>query len=182
MKVTAMAASGKVLVVYYSLSGNTARVALDLARRLGADIESLRDKNHGAEFAGFLRAAYDAWRRIPSSVENLGRDPGNYDLTIIGTPVWVGQMTPAVRSYLRQTHGRCDRVGFFVTSGNTDVTKVLRSFEAEAKQAAAASVGFNQGELRDPEAYERKLSDFAETVQRARAPDLTTTLATQAFA
>ena len=36
-------ASGKILVVYYSLSGNTGRVARDIARLTRADVEVLRD-------------------------------------------------------------------------------------------------------------------------------------------
>lgn len=41
-----MQASKQVLVVYYSLSGNTARVASDLAARLGADLESIDANSH----------------------------------------------------------------------------------------------------------------------------------------
>ncbi len=106
-------ASGKVLVVYYSLSGNTARVARDLARRAQADVESLQDLEHGVGFFGYVKAALDAFRGKSATLGNLTSDPRRYSLVIIGTPVWVGRMTPAVRAYLTRFSRDLPRVGLF---------------------------------------------------------------------
>src|SRR5688572_9341 len=127
-----MSTSKSVLVACYSLTGNTARVARDLAARLGADLESIQDKGHGTGFLGQFAAALDAWRQAPANISALQQDPAQYSITVIATPVWVGQMTPAVRAYLKQTRGRIQSVAFFVTSGDTDVGKLLPSLEAEA--------------------------------------------------
>lgn len=158
-----------VLVVCYSLTGNTARVARDLAVQLGADIESLQDKEHGVGFLGQLGAAFDAWRKAPGRIGTIQRDPSQYAITVVGTPVWVWQMTPAVRAYLQSTRGKIRNVAFFITSGDTGVEKIAPSLEALAGRKAVASAGFNARELADAVTYQRKISAFADAITRASA-------------
>jgi menaquinone-dependent protoporphyrinogen IX oxidase len=162
-----MSASKHVLVVYYSMTGNTARVARDLASRIDADIESIQDHSHGGGALGQFTGAFDAWRKAPAKIGALLRDPAEYAITVVGTPVWVGQMTPAVRAYLKQTSGRLHNVAFFVTSGDTDVGKIQPSLELAAGRKAVASAGFNATELGDAATYETKLAVFAEEIARA---------------
>jgi flavodoxin len=152
--------SAKTLVVYYSLSGNTARVARDIAKRAGADLESIRDRDHGVGFFGYLKDCFDALTGKAARIAPLSRDPAGYDLTVIGGPVWVGRMTPAVRAYLQQTCGRFGRLAFFVTSGDTDVARVLPTLEAAAQAHAIAEVGFSASELKEQSVYEDKLTAF----------------------
>jgi hypothetical protein len=159
----------RVLVVYYSLTGNTARVGLDLAARLGADIESVRDKGHGMGFVGRLAAAFDAWRGAAATIEPLQHDPADYEITLIGTPVWVGAMTPAIRAYLQRTSRKLRNVAFFTTSGNTDIGRILPSLESLAGRSSIACAGFNARELHDATSYQRKLATFVNALPRARA-------------
>src|SRR5262245_37560389 len=117
------ATSGKVLVVYYSLSGNTARVAWDLARTLRADVESLIDREHGVGFFGSVKAVVAALRGKPAQLGEVTHDPRRYDLVIIGSPVWGGHLTPAVRAYLQRFARDLHGAAFFTTSAQTDASK-----------------------------------------------------------
>jgi len=162
-----MNASKPVLIAYYSLTGNTARVARDLAARLGADVESIQDRSHGIGVFGRIAAAIDALRKTPSKIGPLQHDPAQYSITVVATPVWVGQMTPAVRAYLKQTCGRIQNVAFFVTSGDTEVGKLAPALAAVAGQSAVASAGFNARELKDASTYEKKLSALVEEITSA---------------
>lgn len=152
--------SEKTLVVYYSLTGNTARVARDIAKRTGADLESIRDRDHGVGFFSYIQNAFDALRGKSTRIAPLSRDPAEYALTVVGTPVWVGRMTPALRAYLEETRGRYGRLAFFVTSGDTDVARVLPALEATAQTRAVAATGFSASELKDQKIYEEKLTAF----------------------
>jgi flavodoxin len=162
-----MDTSKSVLIAYYSLTGNTARVATGLAARLGADLESIQDKGHGTGTLGQLAAAFDAWRKAPAHISELQRDPAQYAITVIGTPVWTWQMTPAVRAYLKEARSGIHNVAFFVTSGDTDVRKILPSLEAEAGIKSVASAGFNARELSETATYEAKLAAFAQEITSA---------------
>jgi flavodoxin len=164
-----MSASGQILVVYYSLTGNTARVAADLAKRLGADVEIIRDERHRAGGFGLVRAAFDAWRKTPARIAPARVDPSKYAITIVGTPVWAGQMTPAVRAYLETMRGKVRNAALFVTSGNTAIEDIAPSMQVLAQGTAAAVAGFNANDLKDAVAYERKLSTFVQQIRLAAA-------------
>jgi flavodoxin len=159
-----MPARKRILVVYYSLAGNTARVARDLAARLDADVESIEDKRPRTGFVGHVLAACDAVRKASAPIAPIKRDPAEYALTIVGTPVWVGQMAPAVRSYLQQVSGKLGPVAFFNTSGDTNIEKILPSLELAGNCKAHAWIGFKASELKHADVYEQKLSAFARVV------------------
>lgn len=162
-----MNASKQVLVVYYSRTGNTARVAKDVATRLGADIEGLRDMQHGPGFFGQVAGAFRALRQTPARIGTLQYDPRDYALTIVGTPVWVGQMSPAVRAYLQSVKDRLRTVAFFVTSEDTDVNKLIPSVEAVTGRSMVTRAGFNARELADVAVYQDKVSAFVESLKRS---------------
>lgn len=162
--------TNRILVVYYSLTGNTARVARDIASRVQADVESLKDPGHGLGVLSQFTNALDAWRKAPARIEAPLFDPAGYAVTVIGTPVWAWRLTPAVRSYLSRMQGHLGRVAFFVTSGDTDVDKLVPGFAAAAGVRPFATAGFNAQELADATLYERKIAALADAVNRAAHP------------
>jgi menaquinone-dependent protoporphyrinogen IX oxidase len=162
---------GKTLVVYYSQSGNTARVARDIAKRMGADLESIQDRHYEVGFLGYLKAVVDAVRGVSAVIDEPMLNPGDYALTIIGTPVWAGHMTPAVRAYLQKYQRSFGDVAFFVTSADTDSARIVPYLESLAKRYAMAFTGFSARELADQPTYEKRLSDFLKaSVKGGRSP------------
>ncbi|MEO8063514.1 MAG: flavodoxin [Pseudomonadota bacterium] len=159
----------RILVVHYSLSGNTERVADDLATRLGADREKIGDLKSRRGLPGYLRAIFDSIRERHAEITALEKNPKDYALTIIGTPIWAGKITPAVRSYLRMHRGRFNDVAFFTTSGSTAAQKVVPDMERLAGRQAVAFTGFNYGDIKTPALYEEKISAFIAAVQGRQA-------------
>jgi hypothetical protein len=129
-------------------------------------VESLRDPGHGVGVLSYLKDAWHAMRRVPAEIAPLRHDPSEYALTLIGTPVWVGRITPAIRAYLLQSAPKLTNVGFFVTSGDTDVSKVVPTLQAIAGRRAVTAKGFNARELKDTTLYNRKLAELANDAQR----------------
>jgi flavodoxin len=166
--------SGKILVTYYSASGNTARIARDIARLTCADLESLRDFDHEGplSFMGYAKAAIDALRGKPARIGGVTCDPRKYALVIIGTPVWAGHITPPVRAYLERYKDDLARVAFFVTSGNTSASKIVLPMEAIVGHKAEAFVGFDAVDLKDPRVCSDRIAGFLQALRRAPdAPD-----------
>jgi len=148
------------LVAYYSLSGHTERVARSIAARLGADLERIHEGANRRGPFGYLRALFDSWRERPARLEAGPSPAQDHRLTIIGTPIWVGKMTPAIRAYLASLRGRRGDVALFTTSASTDGAGVITAMEVLLGKTAVASVSFTERELRDPVAYETKLGAF----------------------
>ena len=104
----------KTLVVFYSRSGTTKRVALEVAKALSADVDEVIDKKPRKGILGFLIAGYDATKGKTTEIE-FEKNPSGYDLVVIGTPVWNGRVTPAIRTYLLRNREKIKNAAFFCT-------------------------------------------------------------------
>ena len=71
------------LVVYYSRTGNTRKLAKIIAEKLKADIEEIEDSTSRSGPLGWLRAGRDAGLKSLTKLKPLKKDPSNYDMVII---------------------------------------------------------------------------------------------------
>lgn len=139
----------KTLVVYYSRTGSTKTVASSLAERLGADLEEIVDKTHRKGPVGWLRSAKDGATGKLTVIGGIRYNPSDYDMVIIGTPVWAGRLSPAVRTYLT---GRVDsppRVAFFLTASGEDVGPALLDMRQTAGAEPVAELTLTTKEIRN---------------------------------
>ncbi len=120
----------KSLVVYYSRSGNTKFVAQKVAGKLGADIEEVVDKKDRHGWIGFLKGGRDAGQGKETEIEETKFLPDNYDLIVVGTPIWNGRPTPAIRTYLSKNDISKKKVALFCTLNGTKEDKVIANTKA----------------------------------------------------
>lgn len=156
----------KILVVYYSKTGNTERVGQDIASRLGADSEKIIDLKKRSGILGWILGGRDATRKLTTEIGQPVKDPAAYDIVVIGTPMWGWNMTPAVRAYVEKMKDKLKNVAFFGTSGGSSLDKTFSQLEELAGKKAVASVGFVAPELRDKTKYGEKMAAFIEAVKK----------------
>lgn len=113
------------LIVYYSRSGYTRRVAQALANGCAADVEELRPVRDYTGVLGYLRAAADTLRLRTPLLEPLQHDPSAYQLVVVGTPVWAGRIPAPVYTFLSEHAARCRHLAAFSTMGGQGADKVL---------------------------------------------------------
>ncbi|MFC2162564.1 flavodoxin family protein [Candidatus Altiarchaeota archaeon] len=106
----------KTLVVYYSRSGNTRLAAQEIITLLKADVEELRDEDERKGIIGWLKSGMQAFRKKKAQLKPLRNDPEGYEQIFIGSPVWAGNITPPVRSFLAEHDLAGKKVGLFVTA------------------------------------------------------------------
>ncbi len=97
----------KALVVFYTYSGNTEKVAQMLADELSARYETDTVRLEALDESGsFLKQCVRAFRKKPAHIkENVPFDVSAYDMIALGTPVWAFGMAPALRTYLQKSRG-----------------------------------------------------------------------------
>jgi flavodoxin len=137
----------KILVVSYSRSGNTARVADALARALGADREELVDTVNRRGILGYLRSAFAARLGQPARIGPEHREPEGYDLVVVGSPVWAGSLSCAVRAYLARHRGGLPKVAFFLTHGGTSKDRVFAQMRAVGGTRPVAVMAVRERDL-----------------------------------
>jgi flavodoxin len=93
----------KALVVYFSwTNGNTKRIAEQLQKALGADIERLETVvPYDGSYNEVVSQAQDEVRRgYKPELRPLTHRPEDYEVIAVGTPTWWYTMAPAVKSFL----------------------------------------------------------------------------------
>ncbi len=163
----------KTLVVYYSKSGNTRRVAEEIAKVAGAETEELIEiatKRSG--ILGFLFAGRDGMRERMSRIEPAKKRAVDYDLIVVGSPVWGWNLVPAVRSYLAGVDLRGKPVAFFCTMSGNGEKKTFQSMRSLAQGAKPlGELAVVQAELKAPETLAQRVSAWTqEMIAKVGAP------------
>jgi flavodoxin len=109
----------KVLVVYYSLDGATEMIAQKLALTLEADVAAIKPVKdfNPKSLIKYLMGGYQVIRKQKPQLNKLNLDFKKYDLILIGTPVWAGSFTPAIRTLIDSNLFNNKKVYFFFTHG-----------------------------------------------------------------
>jgi flavodoxin len=118
----------KTLVVYYSRTGNTRGVAQKIAQILHADLDEIIDKKKRSGIMGYLSAGKDAMTKANIDI-SYKLNPAEYDMVVIGTPIWGFTITPAMRTYLKAHSGSIKKAAFFATSGGSEFDKTAQEME-----------------------------------------------------
>jgi flavodoxin len=118
----------KYLVVYYSRTGTTKNVAQTICSHLQADCEELIDTTKRTGMLGYLRARRDAGAKALTTLHEPQYTPHDYDVVILGTPVWRNTVSTPVRTYISRYKAQFKYVAFFTTqtSEKRDVLQELR--------------------------------------------------------
>ena len=119
--------TGKTLVVYYSASGNTERVAKDIAEAAGADLFEIgptevytsEDLNWTNSDSRVSREHDDeSLRDVPLTTTEVP-DWDSYDTVFIGYPIWWGIAAWPVDTFVKNNDFTCKTVIPFATSSSS---------------------------------------------------------------
>lgn len=164
----------RILIVYYSRTGTTRAVASALRAELSCDVEPIVDRSPRGGTLGFLRSIVDSVFGLEADLDPLNVNLRDYDLVLIGTPVWNTTMSTPVRTFLSRHRDELRRVGFFCTYGGTGSARALREMAALCGQAPVLTLGLRMAEVKD-HPIARKVRTFASALQlrlrRAAEPD-----------
>ncbi len=105
------------LVIYYSFEGNTKHIAKAIADEISADLLELKVKNEiGTKgFMKYLWGGKQVFQKSKPELMPLEKNPNDYQLIFIGTPVWAFSFTPAIRTFLETTNLKDKKIALFCT-------------------------------------------------------------------
>jgi flavodoxin len=161
--------SSRILVLYYSRTGTTRRVALDIGKMLGADVAELTEATRREGILGYFRSGYEASLRRTTTLLDLHDEALGYELVVIGTPVWAASVSSPVRTFLRAHAGKLPKLAFFATMGGRGGEQAFQQMEAEAKREPAASLALVTRDVQAGRHMDR-LSNFVGELRHAALP------------
>ena len=158
----------KTLVLYYSLSGHTRKVAAAIAAQLGADLEEIRCPRYQRGPLKYLRAALGGVLQRRAPIAPLSHAYSDYGLVIVGGPIWAGHIAPAVRTLLQQEKGRPRNLAFFLTHGGSPAGAVFAEMQQVAQIAPTNTLAVLQRQVEQGD-YAAAVGAFAATLRTQQA-------------
>ncbi|MDA3815095.1 MAG: hypothetical protein PF549_01880 [Patescibacteria group bacterium] len=153
----------KTLIIYYSRTNTTKKIAEKVGEKLGAQLVEIKSPEMKKGFWGFLRAGKQALKKMLPEIEDIKVNLDEFDLIVIGTPIWAGTIASPLRTFLVQNKGKFKEVAFFCTCGDKQ-TRAFKDIEKLIEKQPKATFELNKKEMKM--GYQQKLEDFIKQIER----------------
>lgn len=137
-------ASSKILIAYYSYSGNTREVAEAIHNEVGGDLFEIKtEDSYPEEYRQMTTQAKKeitgGYRpKLTSQIEDIAQ----YDIIFLGSPNWWGTITPQVSSFLETYDLSGKTVIPFITHGGGGVQNTVTDMTAQCRSCRISPNGW----------------------------------------
>ena len=135
--VTAPANNKKILVTYFSWSGNTRKVAEEIKSKLGCDIYEIRAKDaYSTNYSDCAdRAKMELSNNTHPAMAESSPKMENYDIIFIGYPIWFDDAPMVIDTFLSSANFAGKTIIPFATSGGSGISTSVKTIKKLAPQA-----------------------------------------------
>lgn len=153
----------KTLIVYYSRTETTKKIAQAIANEIECDIEEIVDMTNRDGNMGYLKSCVDAILKKDTTIKDIVYNPQDYDLIIIGTPVWASTVSNSVRMYIIQNAMNFKNVAFFCTEKSSGSEKTFKDMKLLCNKEPIDVIRFTTKEVNN-ESYSQQIKEFIDTI------------------
>ncbi|MGV8152639.1 MAG: flavodoxin family protein [Candidatus Nanoarchaeia archaeon] len=151
-----------ILVIYYSRTGNTEKIASKIAKKLNAQIEEINVLKDYRGFFGFIRAGYQAAMSKKPKIF-FSKNLADFDLIVIGSPIWAGTICSPIKTFLHENKESLKKIAFFCTCGGEDAAKALEEVAKISNPLGFLKI--TKKEL-NKNSYNEKLDNFSRSIKK----------------
>ena len=138
-----------VLIIYYSRTGTTKKLAAALAEGLSAELVEIHCERYGPGLFRYLRAGYDSVMGNLPPIEMSQQLAVEYDLVVLGAPIWTSYPALPLRAFLADRPTLPARIGLFLTcGGHSPPEKAVGEVEALLGHPVEVSFSLKSSEVR----------------------------------
>ena len=129
--------NGKILVAYFSHSGNTKKIAEEIQSKTGGELFEIKTVNaYSDDYDTVLdEAKKELNDNARPELSDSVKDMAQYQTVIIGYPIWWGDMPMAVYSFLDEYDLSGKTVLPFCTHGGSGLSETDKNIQNEEKDA-----------------------------------------------
>lgn len=156
----------KILVVFYSLTGNTKFIAEAIAEAINADILEIKPVKELDAESGmkYFWGGFQATMKKKPKLKEFDINPLDYDLIFLGTPVWAWTFSPPIRSFLKKYDLSGKNIALWVCAGG-DGIKAMNRFKEVLKDINIISeIRFKEPKKNAPENAKEKAMAWAKDI------------------
>ena len=139
-----IAPDAKILVAYYSYSGNTKEVAEAIHERVGGDLFEIKaEGTYPEEYRPMtMQAKKEIEEGFRPKLTTSVADMAQYDVVFIGSPNWWGTITPQVSSFLENYDLSGKTVIPFITHGSGGEQNTITDLAKQCKGCNVVKEGW----------------------------------------
>lgn len=159
----------KTAVIYYSLDGNTKYAAEKIATKLGADLIELTPTKEypTGKVSKYFWGGKSATFGESPKLEAYDFDQNQYDLVILGTPIWAGTFAPPLRTFIRENELMNKKVALFACCSGGPTEKCFEQLKKEIGNSSVLSTLRLIDPLKGNQAeVDRQIVDFCAMLER----------------
>lgn len=119
----------KTLIIYYSRTGATKKLAEKLATVFSADLEVIKDPTNRSGLKGYINCGKEAVLKKLALIDPISHNLKDYDLVLVGTPVWAMTISSPIRAFLENYKSEFKSWALFATQGGEGEQKTLLGAE-----------------------------------------------------
>jgi flavodoxin len=113
------------LIVYFTRTGNTEKIATALQAELAADLEEITEKGSRRGPLGWLKSGRQGASKADVEIQPLEADPAGYELVVLASPVWAGNVSAPMRAFIKRYRDSLPETAIFLTHDSPDVTQAF---------------------------------------------------------
>jgi len=152
----------KILIVYYSRTNVTKDIANRLQKELECDIEEITDGGKYDGRLGYMKGGMNASMGRTSDIDPISKNPSDYDLVIIGTPVWASNMATPVYTYLIKYNDQIKKMASFCTCISGGYEKALEKIAEVSGKTQVSTMFLNAKDVKNPT---EKINTFIKNIK-----------------
>lgn len=126
----------KLLIVYYSYTGKTRKIAECIARCLNADLAEMREIRGRSLWGVYVVGLIKALMGRTADIRPIEADTADYDSILVAGPVWAGRPVPMLYDFIREYDLAGKQVYGLLTCGDNG-KKAPRLLRRELERAGA---------------------------------------------
>jgi len=132
------------LIIYYSRTGITRKVAEILKTKLNADIEEINDPTDRKGVFGYLKSGKEATQKTMPGIGEIKSNLNSYDLVVIGTPIWAWNISSPIRTFVvKYMLGSAPQIAVFCTQGGSGSDTAQKTIEELSGKNSRALLSLN---------------------------------------
>ncbi len=141
----------KTLIVYYSFTGNTKKIAEEIAKKIDGDLAEiiLTDSYSGTDEQINKQTEDEVKNKLTPEILPLKVSLDSYEIIVIGTPVWWLDIPPAIRSFLTKYDLKGKHLKVFITHGGNPGETQNSICTLCPEIETIETFEFNQGKVND---------------------------------
>ena len=158
----------KILVVFYTRTNHTKSVADSIGAKCSADILQIKDARRSTGVLNYLTIAKDAILKRQGGIQPVNKNAAEYDLIILGTPVWAFSLSSPMRTYITEQSDSFKQVAFFCTEGGSGGANAFDQMSKIIGQSPVATMEVTEADFQTG-TDKIKLELFIDAISRLTA-------------